>query len=41
MDLVGPGGAYIISDSNSVPAYCKAANVLQMAKSVEKYRYIY
>jgi hypothetical protein len=41
IELLGPGGAYIISDSNSVPGYCKAENVIAMAKAVEKYRYIY
>lgn len=41
MEILGPGGGYIISDSNSIPAYCKVENVLAMAKAVEKYRYIY
>jgi uroporphyrinogen-III decarboxylase len=38
---LGPGGGYIISDSNSVPAFCKAENIVAMSKAVEKYRYIY
>jgi uroporphyrinogen decarboxylase len=41
MDILGPGGGFIISDSNSIPAYCKVENVLAMARAVEKYRYIY
>ncbi|HOJ09866.1 MAG TPA: uroporphyrinogen decarboxylase family protein [Clostridiales bacterium] len=39
--LLGKGGGYIISDSNSVPAYCKAENVIAMSNAVSKYRYIY
>ncbi|HHW30634.1 MAG TPA: hypothetical protein GXX20_03005 [Clostridiaceae bacterium] len=38
---LGPGGAFIISDSNSVPSYCKAENIIAMARAVEKYKYIY
>ncbi len=38
---LGHGGGYIISDSNSVPAFCKAENIVAMSKAVEKYRYIY
>ena len=41
IELMGPGGGYIISDSNSVPAYCRVENILQVARSVEKYRNIY
>lgn len=41
VDLLGPGGRYIISDSNSIPEWCSAANVIEMGKAVEKYRYIY
>ena len=41
IELLGPGGRYIISDSNSIPAGCKAENILAMSKSVEKYRHIY
>jgi len=37
----GKGGGYIISDSNSVPDYCKAENVIAMSNAVEKYRWIY
>ena len=39
--LLGPGGRYIISDSNSIPDWCKAENILAMAHAIEKYRYIY
>lgn len=38
---LGGGGGFIISDSNSVPSYCKAENVIAMSKAVEKYRWIY
>ena len=38
---LGPNGGYIISDSNSIPSYCKAENIIQMSKSIEKYKYIY
>jgi uroporphyrinogen decarboxylase len=38
---LAPGGGYIISDSNSVPSYCKPENVIAMARAVEEYRYIY
>ena len=41
MDLLGKGGRYIISDSNSIPEWCTAQNVIEMGKAVEKYRYIY
>jgi Uroporphyrinogen-III decarboxylase len=41
INQLGGGGGFIISDSNSVPAYCKAENVIAMSKAVEKYRYIY
>lgn len=41
IELLGPGGGYIISDSNSVPDYCNPQNVKWMAEAVEKYRYIY
>jgi uroporphyrinogen decarboxylase len=41
MDLLGSGGGYIISDSNSIPAYCKPENVEAAARAVEKYRRIY
>jgi len=41
IELFGPGGGYIISDSNSIPSFCRAENILAMAKAVEKYRYIY
>jgi len=41
MDILGPGGGFIISDSNSVPDYCNPQNIKWMAEAVEKYRYIY
>lgn len=41
IDLFGPGGGYIICDSNSIPAFCSAKNIMAMANAVEKYRYIY
>ena len=41
IELLGPGGGYIISDSNSVPDFCKAENIVAMAQAVEKYRRIY
>ena len=41
IDLMGPGGGYIISDSNSVPAYCKPENIVAAGRAVEKYRRIY
>ena len=39
--LLGPGGRFIIADSNSIPDGCKAENIIAMAKAVEKHRYIY
>lgn len=41
IDQLGPGGGFIISDSNSIPEYCNAQNVMWMAEAVEKYRNIY
>lgn len=41
MDILGPGGGYIISDSNSVPKGVTPENIIEIAKCVEKYRYIY
>lgn len=41
IDLLGPNGGYILSDSNSIPAWCSPANVIEMGRAVEKYRYIY
>ena len=41
IQLLGPGGRYIISDSNSIPNWCKTENVIAMSKAVEKYRRIY
>ncbi|MGI6030269.1 MAG: uroporphyrinogen decarboxylase family protein [Eubacteriales bacterium] len=39
--LMGAGGGYIISDSNSVPDYCTTRNVQWAAEAVHKYRNIY
>ena len=41
IDLLGPGGGYILSDSNSIPAWCSPENVIEMGRAVERYRYIY
>lgn len=41
IDLLGPGGGYIICDSNSIPNWCSAENMREFAKAVERYRYIY
>ena len=41
IDLLGTGGGYILSDSNSIPEWCGADNVIEMGKAVEQYRYIY
>jgi len=41
IELFGPGGGYIISDSNSIPSSCKPENVMAMGKAVQKYRHIY
>ena len=41
IELLGPGGRYIISDSNSIPEGCKAENIIAMSKAIEKYRYVY
>ena len=41
IELLGPGGNYIISDSNSVPGYCKPENVLAMGRAVKKHGKIY
>ena len=38
---LGPGGGYIICDSNSVPDFCKAENIIAMSQAVHKYRNIY
>jgi uroporphyrinogen decarboxylase len=38
---LGPGGGYIICDSNSVPDFCKAENITAMSQAVHKYRNIY
>lgn len=41
MAVLGGGGGYIISDSNSVPAGVSIDNIRYIAKSVAKYRDIY
>ena len=33
----GPGGGYILASSNSITDWCKAENVLAMARAVKKY----
>lgn len=38
---LGRDGGFIISDSNSVPSYCKPENVIAMSTAVGKYRFIY
>jgi len=38
---LGPGGGYIIADSNSVPYFCKPDNILAMADEVARHRNIY
>lgn len=37
IEQLAPGGGYIISDSNSVPYFCKAENIIAMSKAVRKY----
>ena len=32
--LAGPGGGYLISSANSLTNYCKAENVLAMARAI-------
>lgn len=41
IETYGPGGGYVIGDSNSIPGWCSAKNVLAMSQAVEKYRRIY
>ena len=41
IDLLGPGGRYIVSDSNSVPYYCRPENVILVGEAVRAYRNIY
>lgn len=41
IDLLGPGGRYIVSDSNSVPYYCRPENVIQVGEAVRQFRNIY
>ena len=33
----GPGGGYIVTSANSIASYCRAENVLAMARAVRKY----
>ena len=33
---LGPGGGYILTSGNSVAGYCKPANVLAMAQTVQQ-----
>ena len=41
IETFGPGGGYVLADSNSVPGWCSPRNVIAMSEAVEKYRYIY
>ena len=41
IETYGPGGGYVICDSNSVPGWCSPKNVLALSRAVEKYRNIY
>ena len=41
IEQLGKNGGYIIADSNSIPNFCKAENVIAMSKAVHKYRDIY
>jgi uroporphyrinogen decarboxylase len=41
MQILAPGGGYMIADSNSVPYYCKAENVLALSESVRRHRDFY
>ena len=41
IEQLAPGGGYIISDSNSVPYFCKAENVIAMSDAVRRYRDFY
>jgi len=38
---LAPGGGYIISDSNSVPYFCRAENILAMSAAVKRHRSAY
>lgn len=41
IEELGPGGGFIISDSNSIPDFCRAENIIAMSRAVQKYRHIY
>lgn len=41
VELLAPGGGYIISDSNSIPFGVKVENIREIAKAVERHRYAY
>lgn len=41
MEVLGPDGGYMISDSNSIPFGVKVENIREIAKAVAKYRNIY
>ena len=41
IELFGRDGGYVICDSNSIPAWCTAKNLLAMSRAVEQYRHIY
>ena len=37
IEQLAPGGGFILSDSNSVPYYCLAENVIAMARAARMY----
>jgi len=41
IEQLAGGGGFIISDSNSVPYFCKAENILAMSRAVQKHRNCY
>lgn len=41
IELFGPGGGFVICDSNSIPSFCSPQNVIEMSNAVKKYRDIY
>ncbi len=38
---LGPGGGFILSDSNSLPYFCRAENVIEMCRAAAEYGSIY
>lgn len=41
IEQLGSGGGFIISDSNSIPYFCRAENIIEMSRAVKKYGSIY